>query len=383
MPARRFHSEFVTGSLPDWIRVGLAAGRETTVTTTRGTLSLFVVAAMLSWACTSGDDPPEPTSAGTEPTESAPASPASSMTSIATPEPTVGRGVDNENGLITLGVVAASEEGMAGHRAYWSSVNDELGGVGSTYRVELQQLATIDEAESAEILAVSLDEGPLQPGPPGFFAIAPLQSIDAVAVGRVLDATRPSFGALVAAASSLAASPEFHAAGELGVVAGERCPFDPMTYQLAGGAGSPFVLVCGTPEEVPDLISGIEGVVLLTADAWHPSLSDSLPDGAVVLGALPPPGPDAPAVEVLARVAGDGPWDPAFLRGYTAALTTHLALERGFADGALTRGALVDAAGSLGDADLGFGAAGTVTVSTPDASSPTGLATTDRVQVDS
>ncbi|MDH3500441.1 MAG: hypothetical protein OEM97_09985, partial [Acidimicrobiia bacterium] len=326
-----------------------------------GRMVLVTVVTVALAACTNQSNV-TPASRVTEASDALGTTAAGQAAPITVPPVLVDIGVDAESSVVVVAVLAPSEAGLAGHRAYWSSVNLDLDGVGGRFDVELLEVGSVAEAFTADVAAVSLDEGPLEPVPGDMFAIAPSQTVDALSMGRTLDVTRPSFGAIVAAASQLAASEDFVVAGSLGVVAGPSCPFDPMTYQLTEGADAAFVLVCGTPDEARSAVAEIGGVVLLANEAWHPSLGADLPDATYVLGALPGPGGDAPASEVLAEVAGDGPWDPAFVRGYTAALTTHLALERAYADGDLTRAGINGEADGIEDADTGFGDAGSVSV---------------------
>ncbi len=290
-------------------------------------------------------------------------------------------GVDLENGVIIAAVVMPSAAALAGHQAYWASVNLDLGGVGGELDVELFERETADAAFTSNVAVISLDQGAVEPVGP-IFAMAPTQTIDSVAAGRTLDATRPTLGAVVSAASQLALDADFVAEGTLGVVAGASCPFDPMTYQLTEGAGADFVLVCGTPAEAVAALADIDGVVFLTYEAWSPDIAAELPEDTYVLGAVPEPGTDAPAAEILATVADEQPWDPEFVRGYTAALTTHLALERAYAAGDLTRAGVQTAARTMDDADPGFGPRDSVTVAVPDEDSPSGLRTVDRIDAD-
>ncbi len=335
-------------------------------------------AALSGWllvaaACTSGS----PSTAEPVVTTGAPpVSTGATTTSSAVRETAVDIGVDPENAVIVAAVVQPSAAALAGHRAYWASVNADLGGIGGELGVELFETDTADDAFTGEAAVVSLDEGPVVPVG-AIFALAPQQTIEAREAGRILDVTRPTLGQMVSAAAQLAADEAFAGTGELGVAAGASCPYDPMTYQISGGLGSPFVLICGTPDEAAALLAEVDGVVLLTNEAWSPDLS--VPEQTYVLGAIPEPGAETPASDVLASVIDSQPWDPAFVRGYTAALTTHLALERAYAAGDLTRSGILEVGRALGTPDVGFGPPGTVTVAVPDESSPTGLRTIDRL----
>lgn len=340
---------------------------------------LVLAIALLAAACTSttgGEAEPVPE----EPTTTSSLAIEPTATTQPPPQLVVDIGVDLESGVIIAAVVTPSAAALAGHRAYWASVNLDLGGVGGELDVELFERASADAAFTSNVAVISLDQGPTEPVGP-ILAIAPSQTIDSVAAGRTLDVTRPTLGAVVSAASRLAADPDFLAEGTLGVVAGASCPFDPMTYQLTEGTGADFVLVCGTPEEARAALSDIGGVVFLTYEAWSPDLASDLPEDTYILGAVPEPGADAPAAEILATVADQEPWDPEFVRGYTAALTTHLALERAYSEGDLTRSGIMAAARDMVDADPGFGPKGSVTVAVPDDESPSGLRTVDRLDV--
>ena len=338
------------------------------------------VASLVVSACTGGE--PSPSTTSVEPsTESGPptagvdpAGPDGPAT-IVEPDVLADFGVNLESATVRVGVVAASGAALDGHRAYWERLFVDSGGVGGELGVEVVELASIDGAADQDVVGVSLDQGPVVAPPDGLFAMAPEQTVEAVEAGRTLDVTRPSFGRVVAAASALAADPSFEGAGELGVAAGSSCAFDPMTYQLTAGGEAPFVLVCGTPEEAAPIVAEIDGVALLWASSWDPALFADFT--GYVVGARPEPGPDVPGVDLLAAGMGGTPWDPAFVDGYTAALTTHLVLERAFAQGDVTRTNLARLAADLAvnPPGVGFGRPGEVRVGVVDPTSPTGLRT--------
>ena len=52
-----------------------------------------------------------------------------------------------------------SDDMWAGHLAYWDSVNDDLGGVGGRFEVELVAVDSIREAMAVGALAVGIDVG--------------------------------------------------------------------------------------------------------------------------------------------------------------------------------------------------------------------------------
>jgi hypothetical protein len=344
----------------------------------------LAVGALVLGACTrtgetAPSEVPEETSVVVQET---PATTAASTTTL--PPIEVDIGVDLESSTLRVGVAGAvSDEARAGHDAYWASVGSDLGGIGGRFTVETISFDSVEAAASGDVVAVSLDGGTVQPIS-DLLAAAPEQTVEAVAAGRLRDHTRPTFGAILGAASELAASEDFVTAGALGVVAGETCVFDPMVYQLTEGSDADFVLICGTPDDVaaalPEL--GADTAAVFVADeAWDPSLIESLPESTYVLGFIPPPGDDAPASDVLAAVVPETPWPPDFVRGYTAALTMHLVLEDSLAAGDLTRAGVTAMAGAGESADLGFGTQGVVTVAAPDAESATGLVVVDRVPV--
>jgi hypothetical protein len=289
-------------------------------------------------------------------------------------------GVNLESGAISVAAVGASGAALAGHLAYWEALAVETGGVGGELLVDVIEVESVAELAGVDVIGVSLDRGPVVAVEEDLFAMAPRQTIDALAAGRTLDVTRPSLGQVIGAASELAADDAFEGAGELGVAAGASCPFDPMTYQLTAGSEAPFVLVCGTPAEAAALLPEIAGVVLLSGDAWDPGLFSGF-EGYVV-GARPEPGPEVPGVALLAAAALDTPWDPAFVDGYTAALTAHLVLERAYAAGDLTRAAVADVADALAEdvPDVGFGPPDAVRVAVVDPESPSGLRTVQVLQ---
>ena len=111
----------------------------------------FVLAAVAACTTNSGPD----TSAPGDTTSTSAAS-----TTTAVPPPTVDLGVDLEAGVLRLGVVGEiTDDRWSGHLAYWDSVNDDLGGVGGRFEVELVAVDTLRDALAVGVLAVSIDAG--------------------------------------------------------------------------------------------------------------------------------------------------------------------------------------------------------------------------------
>lgn len=341
----------------------------------RRTAIVMVGWAVLLTACTSSDDADTTTSTIGDQTPD--------VTSIDdAPESTTTRpeadleadiGVDLEADVITLGVAGpVAAQTVAGADAYWA-----LHTVADRFGVVLTEVTSAATA-AGEVLAVALDARPLPVEPLDILGMAPTQSIDSTAAGRLLDATRPTLGQMIGAVDLALALDEV--AGEPGpfrVMAGPACPFDPMTFQLDGGTDAAVVFVCGEPAFAAETMAALDdgvGTVLLANESWTPDLA--VPDDVdvVVLGAVPPASDDAPAADVMAALGGDDAADPGWVRGYTAALTLHTVLEAAAAAGDLTQDGVGAVADTVVVSQLGFGLGeGDVTVSLIDPSTSSGL----------
>ena len=114
----------------------------------------LVAVAIVMIACTDSSEPSDTTLAEVPTTSSL----APTITLL--PPPEIDLGVDFESGVLRLAVVGQISDDMwAGHLAYWDSVNDDLGGVGGRFEVELVAVDSIREAMAVGALAVGIDVG--------------------------------------------------------------------------------------------------------------------------------------------------------------------------------------------------------------------------------
>ena len=124
----------------------------------RGGARALVLILVFAACVQSGESTDSTTADGLTTSSTATSSAAISTAALSPPE--VDIGVDLESGVIRLAVVGPiSDDLWAGHFAYWNSVNDELGGIGGRYEVELIRVDSITDAKSVGALAVSIDAG--------------------------------------------------------------------------------------------------------------------------------------------------------------------------------------------------------------------------------
>lgn len=339
-------------------------------------LVAFVLAAA---ACTESATPTEPTAPALT------AVPPEATNTTALPPPEIDLGVDLEAGVLRLAVVGDIPDDLwAGHLAYWDSVNNDLGGVGGRFEVELVGVDSIREAMAAGSLAVSLDLGD---DPDTVLEILVATQAGKRSAGRLSDLTVGASGKqLVAGLDSLAllaleAVPEVtmlvtHPDRDCGeLTADSVAPLGAIPQH-----GEPLVYLLCVPGDVV-LSSAAEAlganpgsVLVVPGAAWSPRLAEQLEGSVVVVaGFLPEPGvDDAPGADLMGLVLGEGPWSGDLVDGYTRALSMHVVIERALTAGDLTRLGVRTIAGEMGAAAIGFGS-GRIPIGRSEIASPTGV----------
>ena len=341
----------------------------------------LVAVAIVMIACTDSSEPSDTTLAEVTTTSSL----APTITLL--PPPEIDLGVDLESGVLRLAVVGQISDDMwAGHLAYWDSVNDDLGGVGGRFEVELGAVDSIREAMAVGALAVGIDVGDdagtvlellvaTQAGSPtdGRLANLTVGDGDAQLVVAVENLGRLALDS-VPSTSVLVSHPDRQCE--------EVSSMDVTTAALGAISeiGSPVVYLLCLPGHAllagaAEVLAANPGSLLVVPGAeWSPGLAVQLQGTTVVVaGYVPEPGlDDAPAADVMGLALGPAPWPRDLVDGYTRALSIHVVIERALATGNLTRLAVRDIAADLGDVSLGFGD-GRVPVGVADTSSPTGV----------
>lgn len=364
------------------------------------TTVMAAVFAVLVAACTSG---------GTATTIPAPSTTATSAasTSSTTTLPPLETGVGVEEDTIHLAAflpLSGSLSGIGasvldGQRAYWRYVNEDLGGVGGEFRVELQEVDTAYDPVTATsewttrsgwILGISSVLGS-----PVTQALLDADSTAPIMVGSqastwarysnaVFDLAVPTYrdqvSMLWGQAVEAAGEP-----GEVGFVApvgvyGDDClagtgsipqiisryPAGTTDFEevVASLEGAKTFVACVTSADLVRIIAtaqllGFDVPFFATALSYEPSVLDALetvPGNLFVAGAPPPYEADVPGMTLFRTITGGlddvNTWT--FL-GYTQAATFHLLLEQAISDGALTRAGVLLARSHLGGVDFGFG----------------------------
>jgi ABC-type branched-subunit amino acid transport system substrate-binding protein len=331
------------------------------------------------------------------------------------------------DGVIRLGallplsgaIAPFGEEVLAGHDAYWDYVNNELGGMGGTYQVELlvadhaydEELgraefeamapevaaivaslgSPIDDAvaAAAEEAGLLMSAGSLSSQWVGHPALIPNLAIpsyrDQVAAGLIWAAE-----ALAAQASAAAVLYQESAYGEdcvrgfelgvedAGLVDAGRIGYPAGATDFGAevealqGSGAGLVVVCATPDALVRVVATFDGLgfdpaLLVSSASYDAGVPEALGgDGGVaaglalleqtwVTGATPDLG--EPGMKLAADVAAgaDGEPGPYFFFGYSQALTFHLIFEEALDAGDLSRAGLQAAAQKIDDIDLGLG----------------------------
>jgi hypothetical protein len=311
---------------------------------------------------------------------------------------------------------------LDGQRAYWSYVNDDLGGVAGHFMVVLDEVDTAYDADTTAAALSEHDDGLLaissSLGSPVTAVLLEGDGTLPIMVGSeasswadhanaVFDLAVPTYRAQVAALwDSLSG-------GSVGFVAPEGDYGD----DCLAGAGSPPDTVVRYPAGTTDFestITRLEGVdalvacvtfsdltriiatwqlvstpppIFATAASFDPSIFavlDTMPEHLSIAGGPPPYESDEPGVQLFKQNMGDTPVDQWTFLGYTQAATVHVLLEQAIADGSLTRAGILAARSQVGDVDFGFGwgPAGyvgnlpdvPVTISVPDPDAAFGLA---------
>lgn len=345
--------------------------------------TLLLVLVLAVSACTVEADPTDPTDDPTTTTTEA-------TTTTVVPPPEVDVGVDLEAGVLRLAVVGdVSDDLWAGHFAYWDSVNQELGGVGGRFSVELVRVPSLSDIDQVGALAVSLDAGDDRGATPGVLVVAQPDGSGTNRLADLLGGTADRqlaiavtaldrLGEVVAPVPErvlLVQHPERSCSDNAGLSGVEAVGVDSVP-----ATGAPLVALLCVPEE--ELLSAAAaalrdnpGSLLVVPGAeWAPERAAQL-DGSqvVVAGYLPEPGADGvPGADLMGLLLGAGPWSGDLVAGYRWALSVHAVLERALAQGDLTRRGLVQTAEDLGPIDVGF-QSGRIAIATLDTSSPTGL----------
>lgn len=352
----------------------------------RRLMSLLVGLALFGAGCTVDGAPSDPT--GEPPTTTSQAT-----TTTAIPPPDVDVGVDLESGVLRLAVVGdVSDDLWAGHFAYWDSVNQELGGIGGRFTVELVRVPALTDVDQVGALAVSLDAGDDRGATPGLLVVA---QADGSGTNRLTDLVSGTPGRQLATAVSA-----FDRLGEATSPVPERLVLvqhpdrscsenaglssvEVVTLDAVPATGEPVVALLCVPQE--ELLSAAAaalrdnpGSLLVVPGAeWAPERAAQLSGSQVVVaGYVPEPGVDGvPGSDLMGLLLGPGPWTGELVAGYRWALSVHAVLERSLAEGDLTRRGLVRTAEDLGPIDVGFQSDRTA-LATLDPTSPTGLAFT-------
>ena len=307
---------------------------------------------------------------------------------IALRPPAVDVGVDLESGVIRLAIVGdVSDDLWAGHVAYWKSVNEDLGGVGGRFEVELVRVDSIRDAVEVGALAVSVDVGDdsgivlelLVATSDSFEVQGRLSDVTEIGVERQmrvilanldrLDAETstepPAQNLLVTHAERECSPTDGVASAPLGVLP----EFDtPIRYLMC----VPGELMLSAAAEALRVNPG--SWLIIPGSEWRPELARQLAGTPVyVAGYLPGPGVEgAPAGEVMALILGDAPWSGDLVEGYRRALSMHLVLEQALDSGDLSRLSVREAAGLLDGGVLGFGGGG-IAIGVADVDEPTGV----------
>ena len=230
--------------------------------------------------------------------------PIEATTTTALAPPVIDLGVDLESGVLRLAVVGdLTDDLWAGHFAYWNSVNDDLGGVGGRFQVELVTVGSIRDAMAAGALAVSVDVGD-----DARVVLELLAAGDASVSGRLADLTAFPIGPQVVAGLASLATP---LGGDLGWTGEEailvthpntNCSdVDPALTRNPVGAiearEEPALFVLCVPAETvlataAEALRASPGSMLLVpGSVWSPELAAQLAGTTVLVsGYLPAPG---------------------------------------------------------------------------------------------
>jgi branched-chain amino acid transport system substrate-binding protein len=323
----------------------------------------------------------------------------STSTSTTTTEPPLQLGVGVDGSTIHVGaflplsgsVAAIGSAVLEGQTAYWRYVNEELGGVAGRFTVEVAQVDTAYDPDTAvaeldrwrnDLLAVSSTIGSevtaalLGGGIP--IMVGSQSTSWGARNDAIFDLAVPTYRAQVAALWWLPAG------SSIGIVAPEGDYGDDC---LAGTGSEPAALVrypAGTTD-FEEAVKQLEGIDALVACVTSPDLGriiatwdligsrppvyatapsfdrslfdvlDSMPDDLFVAGAPPPYESDKPGMRLFRAAMGETPVNRWTFLGYTQAATMHLLFEQAIVDGSLTRDGVLSARSRLADVDFGFG----------------------------
>lgn len=347
----------------------------------RLSLVALVAFVLAGAACTESPTPTEPTAPALT------AVPPEVTNTTVLPPPEIDLGVDLEAGVLRLAVVGDIPDDLwAGHLAYWDSVNNDLGGVGGRFEVELVGVDSIREAMAAGSLAVSLDLGD---DPDTVLEILVATQAGSAAAGRLGNLTAgesdeqlvaglrglPRLSLEAIPPQSLLVTHPDRECGDAGEAANLSAPLGAIPEH-----GRPLVYLLCVPGDVV-LSSAAEAlganpgsVLVVPGAAWSPRLAEQLEGSVVVVaGFLPEPGvDDAPGADLMGLVLGEGPWSGDLIDGYTRALSMHVVIERALTAGDLTRLGVRAIAGEIGAAAIGFGS-GRIPIGRSEIASPTGV----------